>query len=139
MGQIVTWSARDETVHTNSTVQLFRTFIEENPEIWNEQMQQDLYRACDKVVTHEDAFIDLAFEMGGVEGLEPEEVKQYIRFIGNRRLTQLGLNPIYDIDKNPLPWMDEMLNGIEHMNFFEGRATEYTKAATDGTWDEAFD
>ena len=72
-----------------------------------------------------------------MEGLEPEEVKQYIRFIGNRRLTQLGLNPIYDIDKNPLPWMDEMLNGIEHMNFFEGRATEYTKAATDGTWDEA--
>ena len=54
-------------------------------------------------------------------------MKQYIRFIGNRRLTQLGLNPIYDIDKNPLPWMDEMLNGIEHMNFFEGRATEYTK------------
>ena len=138
MGQIVTWSARDETLHTNSTVQLFRTFIEENPEIWNEQMQQDLYRACDTVVTHEDAFIDLAFEMGGVEGLEPEEVKQYIRFIGNRRLTQLGLNPIYDIDKNPLPWMDEMLNGIEHMNFFEGRATEYTKAATAGTWDEAF-
>ena len=88
-------------------------------------MQQDLYRACDTVVTHEDAFIDLAFEMGGVEGLEAEEVKQYIRFIGNRRLTQLGLNPIYDIDKNPLPWMDEMLNGIEHMNFFEGRATEY--------------
>ena len=93
MGQIVTWSARDETLHTNSTVQLFRTFIEENPEIWNEQMQQDLYRACDKVVTHEDAFIDLAFEMGGVEGLEPEEVKQYIRFIGNRRLT----HPVHQV------------------------------------------
>ena len=138
MGQIVTWSARDETLHTNSTIRLFRTFIDENPEIWDHAFQQDLYKACDTIVTHEDAFIDLAFEMGGVEGLEPEEVKQYIRFIGNRRLTQLGLNPIYDIDKNPLPWMDEMLNGIEHMNFFEGRATEYTKAATAGTWDEAF-
>ena len=138
MGQIVTWSARDETLHTNSTIRLFRTFIDENPEIWDHAFQQDLYKACDTIVTHEDAFIDLAFEMGGVEGLEPEEVKQYIRFIGNRRLTQLGLNPIYDIDKNPLPWMDEMLNGIEHMNFFEGRATEYAKAATAGTWDEAF-
>jgi ribonucleoside-diphosphate reductase beta chain len=74
-----------------------------------------------------------------VEGLEPQEVKDYIRFIGNRRLSQLGLNPIYDIGKNPLPWMDEMLNGIEHMNFFEGRATEYAKAATTGTWDEAFE
>ena len=138
MGQIVTWSARDETLHTNSTVKLFNTFIQENPHIWNDKLKQDLYTACETVVTHEDAFIDLAFEMGGVEGLEPQEVKDYIRYIGNRRLVQLNLEPIYEIEKNPLPWMDEMLNGIEHMNFFEGRATEYAKASTEGTWDEAF-
>lgn len=138
MGQIVTWSARDETLHTNSIVRLFNTFVNENPEIWTEETKRDLYKACETVVTHEDAFIDLAFEMGGVEGLEPSEVKNYIRYIGNRRLTQLNLNPIYDIEKNPLPWMDEMLNGIEHTNFFENRATEYSKASTSGTWDEAF-
>jgi ribonucleoside-diphosphate reductase beta chain len=138
MGQIVTWSARDETLHTNSTVKLFNTFIQENPHISNDKLKKDLYEACETVVTHEDAFIDLAFEMGGVEGLEGQEVKDYIRYIGNRRLTQLNLEPIYDIEKNPLPWMDEMLNGIEHMNFFEGRATEYAKASTEGTWDEAF-
>jgi len=138
MGQIVTWSARDETLHTNSIVRLFNTFVNENPEIWTEETKKDLYKACETVVTHEDAFIDLAFEMGGVEGLEPSEVKDYIRYIGNRRLTQLNLNPIYDIEKNPLPWMDEMLNGIEHTNFFENRATEYSKASTTGTWDEAF-
>jgi ribonucleoside-diphosphate reductase beta chain len=138
MGQIVTWSARDETLHTNSIVKLFNTFTQENPEIWNDAMKRDLYKACETVVTHEDAFIDLAFEMGGVEGLEAQEVKDYIRFIGNRRLMQLNLEPLYDIEKNPLPWMDEMLNGIEHMNFFEGRATEYAKASTEGTWDEAF-
>ena len=138
MGQIVTWSARDETLHTNSIVRLFNTFVNENPEIWTEETKKDLYKACETVVTHEDAFIDLAFEMGGVEGLEPSEVKNYIRYIGNRRLTQLNLNPIYDIEKNPLPWMDEMLNGIEHTNFFENRATEYSKASTSGTWDEAF-
>jgi ribonucleoside-diphosphate reductase beta chain len=139
MGQIVTWSARDETLHTNSTVRLFRTFVDENPEIWTDETRQDLYKACETVVTHEDAFIDLAFEMGGVEGLDAEEVKQYIRYIGNRRLTQLGLNPIYEVEKNPLPWMDEMLNGIEHTNFFENRATEYSKASTKGSWDEAFE
>ena len=139
MGQIVTLSARDETLHTNSTVRLFNTFVHENPEIWNDEMRNDLYEACKTVVSHEDAFIDLAFEMGGVEGLEPQEVKDYIRFIGNRRLEQLNLEPLFDIEKNPLPWMDEMLNGIEHMNFFEGRATEYAKASTEGTWDQAFD
>ena len=91
------------------------------------------------MVGHEDAFIDLAFEMGGVEGLTADDVKAYIRYIADRRLTQLGLEPAYGTTGNPLPWMDEMLNAVEHTNFFENRATEYSKAATRGTWEEAFD
>ena len=139
MGQIVTWSARDETLHTQSMIRLFKTFIDENQEIWTEDLQRDLYKACETIVTHEDAFIDLAFEQGGIEGLEAEEVKAYIRYIADRRLSQLGLQPIYRSEKNPLPWLDVMLNGVEHTNFFENRATEYSKAATRGTWEEAFD
>ena len=139
MGQIISWSVRDETLHTDSTIRLFKTFTEENPEIWDEALQREIYRACHTIVAHEDAFIDLAFSEGGVEGLTADEVKTYIRFIADRRLMQLGLQPIHEIDKNPLPWLDEMLNAVEHTNFFENRATEYTKAATQGTWDEAFD
>ncbi len=139
MGQIVTWSVRDETLHTQSAIRLFKTFIEENPEIWNDEFERDLYMACETIVTHEDAFIDLAFELGGVEGLDAEGVKAYIRYIADRRLTQLGLQPIYRTKDNPLPWLDAMLNGVEHVNFFENRATEYSKAATRGTWDDAFD
>jgi ribonucleoside-diphosphate reductase beta chain len=138
MGQIVTWSVRDESLHTNSIIKLFRTFVSENPEIWNDELEKDLYTACSTIVDHEDAFIDLAFEMGGVEGLEGHEVKQYIRYIADRRITQLGLQPVYKIDKNPLPWLEEMLNGVEHTNFFENRATEYSRAATQGSWEEAF-
>ena len=139
MGQIVTWSVRDESLHTQSVIKLFRTFIHENPEIWDEEFERELYVSCDTVLTHEDAFIDLAFEMGGIEGLDAREVKQYIRYIADRRLSQLGLQPVYRIEKNPLPWMEEMLNGVEHTNFFENRATEYSKAATQGSWEEAFD
>jgi ribonucleoside-diphosphate reductase beta chain len=138
MGQIVSWSVRDETLHTNSIIKLFRTFISENPEVWNEGLQRELNLACATIVDHEDAFIDLAFEMGGIQGLEAEDVKRYIRFIADRRLVQLGLQPIYRIEKNPLPWLDSMLNGVEHTNFFENRATEYSKAATRGSWEEAF-
>ena len=65
--------------------------------------------------------------MGPMQGLTAQNVKDYIRFIANRRLDQLGLERIYDIDKNPLTWLDTMLNAVEHMNFFEGRATEYSK------------
>jgi ribonucleoside-diphosphate reductase beta chain len=138
MGQIVTWSVRDETLHTHSIIRLFRAFIDENRFIWTESFQRELYLACDTIVDHEDAFIDLAFELGGIEGLNADDVKAYIRYIADRRLTQLGLQPIYKVAKNPLPWMDEMLNGAEHANFFEARATEYSRAATQGTWDEAF-
>ncbi|MEM7172983.1 MAG: ribonucleotide-diphosphate reductase subunit beta [Pseudomonadota bacterium] len=139
MGQIVTWSVRDETLHTQSAIRLFKTMMEENPGIWTPYFEHDLYKACETIVTHEDAFIDLAFEQGGVEGLEAADVKAYIRYIADRRLSQLGLQPIYRTKDNPLAWMDTMLNGVEHVNFFENRATEYSKAATQGSWEEAFD
>ena len=102
------------------------------------KLKKEIYDACRTIVEHEDAFIDLAFEMGPMKGLTAQEVKDYIRFIGNRRLVQLGLEPIYDVEKNPLTWLDTMLNAVEHMNFFEGRATEYSKASTQGNWTEAF-
>ena len=138
MGQIVTWSARDETLHTNSIIRLFRTFVEENPSLWTPELQKTLTEACDTIVSHEDAFIDLAFERGGIEGLTGEEVKRYIRHIADRRLIQLGLQPLYRVGENPLTWMEEALSGIEHTNFFENRATEYSRATTAGTWEEAF-
>lgn len=139
MGQIVTWSVRDETLHMTSIIKLFHTFVHENPEVWTEELQNDLVEACKTVVKHEDAFIDLAFELGDIEGLTSQEVKDYIRYIADRRLTQLALSPIYFVGNNPLPWMDEILNGIEHTNFFENRATEYSRASTQGKWEEAFD
>ena len=138
MGQIVSWSVRDETLHCLSVIRLFRTFVAENPEIWTESLRREITEICATIVSHEDAFIDLAFELGSVEGLSGGEVKRYIRYIADRRLVQLGLDPIYDVEQNPLPWLDEMLNAVEHTNFFENRATEYSRASTQGTWEEAF-
>jgi ribonucleoside-diphosphate reductase beta chain len=139
MGQIVSWSVRDESLHTASTIKLFRAFIDENKDIWTTDLQREIYKACETIVTHEDAFIDLAFEQGGIQGLTAADVKEYIRYIADRRLTQLSLQPMYRIAANPLPWMDAILNGVEHANFFESRATEYSKASTRGTWEEAFE
>ncbi len=140
MGQIVAWSVRDEGLHTESIIKLFLTFLQENPEIWTEQFQDDLYLACDTIISHEDAFIDLAFRFeGAIQGMSSQDIKNYIRYIANRRLLQLGLKEKYDVKKNPLPWMDEILNSPEHVNFFENRATEYSRAATGGTWDEVFE
>ena len=125
-------------MHCNSIVKLFRTFVQENQDVWDEDLRREIYLSCATIVSHEDAFIDLAFEQGAIEGLTAREVKQYIRYIADRRLVQLGLNELFRVARNPLPWLDEMLNAVEHVNFFENRATEYSKASTSGTWEEAF-
>lgn len=138
MGQIVTWSVRDETLHCLSMIKLFNAFIHENQDIWDDELKAEITESCRTIIGFEDNFIDLAFEQGPIEGLTPKEVKDYIRYIGDRRLQQLNLEPIFGNLKNPLPWMDEMLNGAEHTNFFENRATEYSKASTGGTWEEVF-
>lgn len=138
MGQIVTWSVRDETLHCLSMIKLFNSFINENQDIWDKELQDEITECCRTIVGFEDAFIDLAFEAGEIQGLTPKEVKNYIRYIGDRRLQQLNLQPIFGMNNNPLPWMDEMLNGAEHTNFFENRATEYSRASTGGTWEEVF-
>ncbi len=138
MGQIITWSVRDETLHCLSIIRLFGEFIDENPDIWDDELRAEILECCKQTVLHEDAFIDLCFEMGEIEGMTPDDVKKYIRYISDRRLQQLRMEPYYNVTENPLPWMDEMLNGAEHANFFESRATEYAKAATEGTWEDVF-
>ena len=103
MGQIVTWSIVDETMHTESMIKLFRTYIEENKEIWNDTLKSRIYTIAEKMVELEDKFIDLAFEMGDMPDLTADHVKHYIRYICDRRLISLGLKGVYKVKKNPLP------------------------------------
>lgn len=133
VGQIVTWSIRDESLHSQGVCALFRDLIAENRHLWNDDLKRELYQACEDMVRLEDAFIDTCFSMGPVPGLKPEEVKQYIRYIADRRLNDLGLDARYKVS-NSLPWLDIMVNAKEHANFFENRATEYSKGAVVEDW-----
>jgi ribonucleoside-diphosphate reductase beta chain len=135
VGQIITWSIRDESLHSEGICALFREFIRENPDIWTLDFKNELYKICDEMIELEDKFIDTCFTLGAVEGLKPEEVKKYIRYIANKRLTDLNLEVRYDIRENPLPWLNLMVNGKEHANFFETRATEYSKGAIIDDWE----
>jgi ribonucleoside-diphosphate reductase beta chain len=138
MGQIVTWSIVDETMHCESMTKLFRTYIEENKEIWNDELKGELYTVATRMVELEDKFIDLAFQMGDMQRLSSEDVKQYIRYIADRRLISLGLKGVFKVKKNPLPWVEEMVNSPVHGNFFENRVTDYAKGALSGTWDDVW-
>jgi len=138
MGQIITWSIVDETMHAEGMIKLFRTYIEENREVWNDSTKKQIYDIAEKMVKLEDDFVDLAFKMGKIEGLRIEEVKQYIRYIADRRLISMGLRGIFKVKKNPLPWVEEMINAPTHTNFFENRATDYARGATQGDWSDVW-
>jgi ribonucleoside-diphosphate reductase beta chain len=133
MGQVVSWSVRDETLHCEGIIRLFHSFAQETGAL-TPAVRDDIVDCARTVVTLEDRFVDLAFEMGPVEGLSAAGVKAYIRYIADWRLKQLGLPQVYGVKEHPLPWLTEILNGVEHANFFETRATEYAKAATGGAW-----
>ncbi len=134
VGQIITWSIRDESLHSEGVCRLFRDLISENRHLWTPELQKTLYSACQDMITLEDAFIDACFSLGDIPGLKAEDVKQYIRYIADRRLHALGLDALYNVNKNPLPWLDAMINAKEHTNFFENRATEYSKGGVINDW-----
>lgn len=136
MGQIVTWSIVDETMHAENMIKLFRTFVQENPEIWNDSLKSKIYSIAEKMVELEDKFIDLSFAGSDMRSLNTEDVKMYIRYIADRRLISLGMKGIFKVKKNPLPWVEEMINAPVHGNFFENRVTDYAKGALTGSWEE---
>jgi ribonucleoside-diphosphate reductase beta chain len=138
MGQIVTWSIVDETMHAESMIKLFRTYVEENIEIWNDELKEKIYAIAEKMVELEDKFIDLAFAMGPMDDLSANDVKMYIRYIADRRLISLGMKGIFKVKKNPLLWVEEMINAPTHTNFFENRATDYARGALSGDWKDVW-
>jgi ribonucleoside-diphosphate reductase beta chain len=138
MGQIVTWSIVDETQHAESMIKLFRAYVEENRDIWNDELKSRIYTIAEEMVKLEDKFIELSFSMGEMEDLTEDDVKKYIRYICDRRLISLGMKGIFKVKKNPLPWVEEMINAPTHTNFFENRATDYAKGALSGSWENVW-
>jgi len=145
MGQIVSWSVRDESLHCEGIIRLFHEWDRETGAVSN-AVRDDIIDVAKTSVALEERFVELAFSLGEVEGMRPHEIKAYIRYIADWRLTQLKLPAVFghfeqtesgyrQIRPHPLPWLLDVLNGVEHANFFEQRATEYSKGATTGNWD----
>ena len=138
MGKVVEWSIRDESMHVEGNSRLFKAFVAEHPKLVDNDFKKEIYVMAKDVVRLEDKFINLAYKMGEIEGLTMEEVKTYIRYITDRRLLQLGLKTTFKVKNNPLPWLEWILNGADHTNFFENRVTEYEVAGLTGSWDSAY-
>ena len=139
MGKVVEWSIRDESIHVEGVSKLFKAYCAEHPRIVDDEFKATIYEMARQAVKLEDNFVDLAYKLGPIEGLDEKEVKQYIRYITDRRLIQLGLKGNYKVKDNPLPWLEWVLNGADHTNFFENRVTEYEVAGLSGKWDDVYE
>jgi ribonucleoside-diphosphate reductase beta chain len=135
LGQIISWSIVDETQHAEGMIKVFREFVKQNPSSTDVEHIQAIAK---NMVDLEDKFIDLAFNMVKVEGLTAEEVKLYIRYIADRRLIQMGYKGVFKVKKNPLPWVEAMINAPGHTNFFENRSSDYAKGSLSGSWDDVW-
>lgn len=141
LGQIIAFSIKDESLHSEAGCWLFRTLIEEYPEIWDDELKKSIYEAARVTVDLEDAFIDKAFELGPIEGLDPSDLKAFIRHRANTKLQDLTLKSNWkNIDKEALlrmSWFDVLSAGVSHADFFASRVTDYSKGNIDFSkiWD----
>lgn len=138
MCEIVRWSLNDESMHVEGMAKLFKTFCEEHPEIVDDTFKRCIYDMARSVYVLEERFLDLAFELGDVQGLAKDEVKSYIRYLCDRRLTQLGLKPNFNEEECSLPWLDDLMGGTTFANFFESRVTDYEVVGLTGSWKDAY-
>ena len=137
-GQIVEWSVRDESLHSKAGCWLFRTLLEEQSELNTDKLRNAVIEACQISVQLEFDFIDKAFEMGAVDGLNVDQLKNFIKARANEKMIELGYKAIYnDIDPNLLKqieWFGHLTSGKTHQDFFAGRVTSYSKSTAD--WDD---
>jgi ribonucleoside-diphosphate reductase beta chain len=137
-GQIVEWSVRDESLHSKAGCWLYKTLLSENPTLDTPELRNKIIEACELSVQLESDFIEKAFEMGDIEGLTKDQLKNFIKARANEKMIELGYNAIYnDINPNLLKqieWFGHLTSGKTHQDFFAGRVTNYSKS--NGDWSD---
>ena len=133
MGDVNQWSIRDESIHVEGLVALFKTIVQEFPNIIDDEFKAEVYELAREVVILEDAYIDLVFSEGACEGVTAEETKKYIRCMTDYRMTQMGFKIQFN-EANPFLWLDWLLGGSTVENFFENNTTGYSKNSFTGSY-----
>ena len=138
IGQQMKWSVRDESLHSKMGCQLFRHICEEYPEL-KEAVRSQVEEAANLMVEMEFNFIDKMFEMGDLENLKANDLKEFIKNRANEKLNELGYEGIFDVNQDMasnLEWFYHLTGGHTHTDFFAIRPTDYSKAGEDENWDE---
>lgn len=133
MVSINQWSIVDESLHVKGLCELFRQYLQEHPRIVNDKFKAKIYETARKVVEMEDSFVDLVYSVGHTTAVSKEQVKAYVRYVCDYRMQQLGLKPQFDVETQPIPWID-YITGNTLGNFFESTVVQYSKTSLVGDW-----
>jgi ribonucleoside-diphosphate reductase beta chain len=136
VGQIIAFSVRDESMHSEAGCYIYRTFLSEYPEINTEELREEIIQAARDTIDLEDNFIDMCFQHGEIDGLSANDLKKFIRHRANTKLGDLGLPSNWrKLDKEAVEritsWFDVLTGGVEHQDFFAQRVTGYSKGHID--------
>lgn len=140
IGQQMKWSVRDESLHSKMGCQLFRHMCEEYPTLLDE-CKESIEEASGLIINLETKFIDKMFEMGDLENLEKNDLKEFIKARTNTKLKELGYDSIHEFDKTKaekLEWFYHLTGGLTHTDFFAVRPTDYSKANEGEDWGDLF-
>ena len=139
VGQIVEWSIRDESLHSNAGCWLFRTLLKEHPEYDTPELKAQIEEAAHLSLKLELDFIDKVYEMGDLEGCTKYDLTSFIKHRLNTKMGDLGYGPIVNgIDEEAvqrMSWFDSLSAGKQHTDFFANRVTNYSKGVQN--WDAA--
>ncbi len=140
IGQIISFSIRDESLHSEAGCWLFRQLINENPEVWDDELKKSIYEGARITIALEDDFIDTIFKGQEIEGLSAHDLKQFIRHRANVKLGDLGLKMnwknLNEEAVSRMSWFDFLSSGVESQDFFASRVSDYSKGVMN--FDEMF-
>ena len=138
IGQQMKWSVRDESLHSKMGCRLFNHMCEEYPDLRSDN-KEHVIEAAKLMVEMELDFIDKMFELGDLENLKKDDLKNFIKRRANEKLAEIGYETVFEFDAisaKELDWFYHLTGGVEHADFFAIRPTAYSKAGEDEVWDE---
>lgn len=142
VGQIVEWSIRDESLHSEAGCWLFRQLLSENPDMNTPELRKEIEEAALLSLKLELGFIDKVYEMGDLEGCPKYDLVSFIKHRVNTKMGDLGYGPIVNgIDEaaiKRMKWFDSLSAGKQHTDFFANRVTNYSKGAQNWDANEMF-
>jgi len=141
IGQQMKWSVRDESLHSKMGCQLFRQMCQEDDTLL-EACRHNVTEAASTMIKLEESYIDKMFEMGDIEGIKANDLKQFIRKRTNEKLAELGYIDLgsyfsYDTEAaSNLDWFYHLTGGVTHTDFFAIRPTDYSKAGENEDYED---